>query len=82
VDARAGRGTAMMQEWAKFKQRNPEARLACIDLQPNGTTQAADRDDILNVGGFSDQVFELLATFAGDGLEADHWVDVIEKIAV
>ena len=34
----------------------------------------------LNVGGFSDVVFELLATFAAGGLDARHWVDVIEGV--
>lgn len=79
VDARAGRGTATMAEWEAFKQRNPNAKLVCIDLQPYGTTQAAERDDILNVGGFSDAVFELVATFAKGGLDAQHWVQAIEK---
>ncbi|HEY3444901.1 MAG TPA: RNA-binding protein [Myxococcales bacterium] len=79
VDARAGRGTATMQEWEAFKQRNPAAKLVCIDLQPYGTTQAAEREDILNVGGFSDHVFELVATFAKGGLDAQHWVQAIEK---
>ena len=41
----------------RLQARNPRARLVCIDLQPYATTQAAERDDILNVGGFSDQVF-------------------------
>jgi 60 kDa SS-A/Ro ribonucleoprotein len=50
-DARAGRGTAMMREWNAFKRRNPEARLVCIDIQPYGTTQVAEREDVLNVGG-------------------------------
>ena len=27
--------------------------MVCIDIQPYGSTQAPDRDDILNVGGFS-----------------------------
>ncbi|MBI5549207.1 MAG: RNA-binding protein [Deltaproteobacteria bacterium] len=80
VDARAGRGTATMVEWEAFKQRNPSAKLVCIDLQPYGTTQAAERADILNVGGFSDHVFELVATFATGGLDAAHWVEVIEKV--
>ena len=81
VDARkCGRGTATMQEWERFKLRNPAARLVCIDIQPNATTQAAERKDILNVGGFSDQVFELIAAFATGGLNAAHWVDVIEKV--
>ena len=77
-----GRGTATMAEWATLRQRNPGARLVCLDLQPYGTSQAAERDDILNVGGFSDAVFELLATFARGELNADHWVGVIESLAV
>ena len=82
VDARAGRGTVTMAEWLKFKQRNPAARLVCIDIQPNGTTQATEGGDILNVGGFSDQVFEVIAAFAEGGLHSDHWVGVIEATAL
>ncbi len=41
----------------------PARRLVCIDLQPYTTTQAPDRSDILNVGGFSDAVFEVVAAF-------------------
>lgn len=74
--------TATMREWAEFKRRNPQARMVCIDIQPYGTTQAAERDDILNVGGFSDQVFDVVAQFASDGLDADHWVGVIEAVDV
>ena len=33
------------------------------------TTQAPDRSDILNVGGFSDAVFSVVASFLGDGPE-------------
>ena len=79
VDARAGRGTAMLAEWNALKARNPRARLVCIDVQPNGTTQAAERDDILNVGGFSDAVFGIVAEFAAGRLAPGHWVEVIEK---
>jgi 60 kDa SS-A/Ro ribonucleoprotein len=77
-----GSRTATMEQWALFKQRNPQARMACIDIQPYGTTQAAEREDILNIGGFSDQVFELLATFAKGNLGANHWVGVIEAIGL
>lgn len=81
VDAGCGRGTALMAEWAKFRERNPQARLVCLDIQPNSTTQAAERADILNIGGFSDQVFEVISAFASGELEADHWVGRIEAIA-
>jgi 60 kDa SS-A/Ro ribonucleoprotein len=80
VDAKAGRGTATMREWAVFKQFNPQARLVCIDIQPHATTQAAEQADVLNIGGFSDQVFEVIAKFAEGRLGADHWVGVIESV--
>jgi 60 kDa SS-A/Ro ribonucleoprotein len=79
VDAARGRGTAMMQEWEKFRVRNRSARLVCLDIQPYGTTQAKERDDVLNIGGFSDRVFEIVADFAAGRLRADHWVGVIES---
>jgi 60 kDa SS-A/Ro ribonucleoprotein len=82
VDAKAGRGTETMREWARFKQRNPHARMVCVDVQPNQTVQAAESADVLNVGGFSDQVFEVVADFAAGRLNADHWVGVIEQIAL
>jgi 60 kDa SS-A/Ro ribonucleoprotein len=82
VDAKAGRGTETMREWARFKQRNPRARMVCVDVQPYQTVQAAGSADVLNVGGFSDQVFEVVADFAAGRLGADHWVGVIEQIAL
>jgi 60 kDa SS-A/Ro ribonucleoprotein len=80
VDAGSGRGTATMREWQAFKKRNPKARLVCIDVQPYGTTQAAEREDILNIGGFSDQVFEVVRQFVAGRMNADHWVGVIESV--
>ena len=77
-----GRSTATMAEWELFRRRNPAARLVCLDIQPYASTQAQEREDILNVGGFSDAVFEILATFAKGELNADHWVGVIEDVAV
>jgi 60 kDa SS-A/Ro ribonucleoprotein len=82
VDAGAGRGTATMMEWNVFKQRNPAARLVCIDVQPYRTVQASEREDILNVGGFSDQVFDVIAEFASGELNAQHWIGVIESMAL
>ena len=43
-------------------------------------TQAQERADILNIGGFSDQVFNLLTEFANGNLTAEHWVGVIERL--
>jgi 60 kDa SS-A/Ro ribonucleoprotein len=80
VDARASGPTQMMGVWEKMKRRNREAKLVCIDLQANGTTQAAERADVLNVGGFSDDVFGVVARFARGETGPDHWVDCIEAV--
>lgn len=80
IDHRGGRGTALMQAFEQLKRLNPAARLVCIDLQPGATTQAAERPDILNVGGFSDAVFDILGRFAGGTLGVDHFVGEIEAI--
>jgi 60 kDa SS-A/Ro ribonucleoprotein len=80
VDQGRGRGTALLAEWSEFRQRNPKARLVCLDVQPNQTTQAAERADILNIGGFADQVFDVISAFASGQLEADHWIARIEAV--
>ena len=82
MDAGRGRGTATLAEWNVFKGRNPQARLVLIDVQPYATTQAREAADVLNVGGFSDQVFEVVAEFAAGRLNADHWVGRIETVAL
>jgi 60 kDa SS-A/Ro ribonucleoprotein len=77
-----GSGTETMKQWNEFKSRNEKAKLVCIDIQPYAHTQARERADILNVGGFSDQVFTLVSEFANGTLNAEHWVDVIEKVEI
>ena len=52
--------------------------MACIDLQPNASVQAKDRDDIYNIGGFSDQVFTLLAAISRGEADQGFWVDCIK----
>ena len=76
------RATATLEQFNEFKSRNKNAKLVCIDIQPNAHTQAQTRADILNVGGFSDQVFNLITEFANGNLEADHWVGVIDKVEI
>ena len=74
-----GGKTGLMKEWDILKQRCPEAKLVCLDIQPYTTAQAQNRRDILNIGGFSDQVFTLIGSFAEQGMGADFWVEEIEK---
>ena len=76
---RWGGKTGLMKEWDILKQRCPEAKLVCLDIQPYTTVQMQNRCDILNIGGFSDQVFTLIGSFAEQGMGADFWVEEIEK---
>lgn len=75
-------GTGMMEEWNKFKARNKNAKLVCIDLTPRGNSQVKEHKDILQVGGFSDQVFDVVANFVKYGDSDNHWVSEIEKVPV
>lgn len=69
---RTAGATGVMAEWTKFKKRNPKAKLVCIDLTPNASSQAAADKDILRVGGFSDVVFDVIRNFcAGEGSFVD-----------
>jgi len=74
-----GGGGGLQTEWDKFVRRNPEAKLICIDLAANSTTQAKNRKGkILNVGGFSDAVFKVTAAFIESDGTAEYWTNLIE----
>ena len=72
--------TQTMREWEALKRRNRHAKLVCIDIQPYGSTQAQNAEDIMNVGGFSDDVFETMARFAAG--ETASWVDRVNEMEV
>jgi 60 kDa SS-A/Ro ribonucleoprotein len=70
--------TMLMNEWNVFKRNNPKAKLVLIDLAANTTTQAPNSPDVLNVGGFSDSVFEVIDSFLKYGTQSDEfWVNRI-----
>ena len=73
--------TGVMTAWEAFianqrklaTQHQPTAlaavsspKLINIDLQPYQTVQACERADILNIGGFSDSVFNVISAFLAD----------------
>ncbi|MDP7018637.1 MAG: TROVE domain-containing protein [Pirellulaceae bacterium] len=76
--------TAVMSEWREFvkNQRRlgvSDPKLVCIDIQPYTSTQAPERDDILNIGGFSDAVFNVISSFLeNDGKRFVSEVDAID----
>jgi 60 kDa SS-A/Ro ribonucleoprotein len=63
-----------------------------LDIQPYDTTQHADDKSVLNIGGFSDTVFETVSLFLGGGeklekvelkkKEAVDWVSEIKKYSL
>ena len=77
-----GGRTETLKAWDVFKKRCPKAKMICIDIQPNSHTQAKERDDIFNVGGFSDQVFQLISDVSKGNTGKDHWVNSIELITI
>ena len=80
VDSVYKNNTAMQKEWAAFKGRNKNAKLVCIDIQPSGTAQVLDNKSILNVGGFSDEVFNVINDFLEGNLDSQHLVGVIKNL--
>jgi len=75
-------GTGMHAEWQIYKKRNPKAKLVLIDIQPGNSTQIKESKDVLNIGGFSDSIFNVVAAFASGKLGSDHWVGEIEKVSI
>jgi 60 kDa SS-A/Ro ribonucleoprotein len=72
--------TGMLAEWAKLKKRAPKAKLVCIDIAAMSSAQAPSAPDRLNVGGFSDSVFEVVAEFLSGDVK--NWVAKIEALAL
>lgn len=84
----ANGATGVMTEWQQFVQNQVKLqsgnitgpKLICIDLQPKQTTQAPERSDILNVGGFSDAVFEVISSFLDS--DVNRFVAEIEAVTL
>ncbi len=54
----------------------------CIDLLPNATPQAAERSDILNVGGSSDEVFTVIDNFVNGHYGSALWREESEAVTL
>jgi 60 kDa SS-A/Ro ribonucleoprotein len=75
------RSTTVMHEWEPLRKRNPQAKIVLIDIEANKDSQAPEsRADILNVGGWSDNVFEVINKFMEGNLASDHVVSEVESI--
>lgn len=45
--------------WDAYKNKNPNSKLVLWDIAPNTHTQVKTQKDVLNIGGFTDSVFDL-----------------------
>lgn len=75
-----GAGTTFAQAFAEYKSRNPKAKLVTINLNAGQTTQVQSSPDVLNIGGFSDSIWEVIKNFVEGVPSADYWVDIINRI--
>lgn len=71
--------TSVSREWKRYKARNPNAKLVCVNLASCETVQAPSDKSVLNVGGFSDQVFEVIKAHQTGSGNADFWAKHIDK---
>jgi 60 kDa SS-A/Ro ribonucleoprotein len=78
--------TGVMTEWPAFVKNQSRLqsgnisgpKLVCINIQPYGTTQAPERSDILNIAGFSDAVFNVVASYLAD--DVNRFVAEVEAV--
>lgn len=87
--AHYARGTGTMNTWPAYKKINPNAKLINIDLAGNGSLQTPKgHKDILNIGGFSDEIFAQINAFVAgkgvteEGSEKDQWIAAIESVTL
>ena len=73
--------TASMQAWNLIKINNKNAKLINIDLTPSAHRQTVERDDIFHIGGFSDDVFDMIADIS-QGAKKGYFVDRIKDIGL
>ena len=77
--------TGVMTAWEVFSSNQRKLsggtaspKLINIDLQPYQTVQACERADIMNIGGFSDSVFNVISAFLADN--SQRFVAEVEAI--
>lgn len=78
---RSWSGTSVQESWQRIRSRNPGAKMVCIDITANETSQAHDGHGVMNIGGFSDSIWETIRRFvSGEGPET--WVQEIKQVSL
>jgi 60 kDa SS-A/Ro ribonucleoprotein len=66
--------------WKQYLAFNPDARLVCLDISPNNTSPIKSSESSFNIGGFSDNVFDLISDIANGGGTTDYMVEQVAKV--
>ena len=75
------RATPVQQSWQRIRARNPNAKMVCIDIQTTNSTQAVDGQGVMNIGGFSDQIWTTIQRFvSNDGPST--WIEEVKAVTL
>ena len=74
--------TGVANEWEIIRKRCPKAKMININLAVEDTVQIRDDVGIINIGGFSEAIFDVIKLWTEDGCGADGWVKQIEDISI
>lgn len=74
--------TAATIEWDKYAKRVNGAKLVCLDISPNLTVQVPEQDNVLNVAGWTDSIWEVIQNFYENGKNLNQFVEKIERVAI
>ena len=74
--------TQIESEWKKIKSRNKNAKLVCIDLSPKDNAQIKEKPGVLNIGGFSDNIFKIIGDFFEEKMSREYFVKTIENVEI
>jgi 60 kDa SS-A/Ro ribonucleoprotein len=79
----------VMTKWKQIEKNNKdkETKCICIDIQPTTSSTLQERKNIVNIAGFSDAVFQVVAKIAEKGadnafVKARKEIDIITAINV
>jgi 60 kDa SS-A/Ro ribonucleoprotein len=79
ADVAGNGGGALLEEWNRFRTRNPQARLICLDLQPEGSAPWPQRRDVLCLSARSERVFPVITEFAAGLITTEDQVREIRR---
>ncbi len=71
--------TGSSKHWKEIVKNNPDVKLVCIDISPNTTTQVKTDKNVLNIGGFSDIIFNVMDQFFKYGKYSSNFIQYIDN---